>query len=796
MSGFDPPFVGAGTGHRGGSVPDPGPTAGLGRMLFDSGTFATGPLAFPMAHNDALVGARAELSLNDTAGDLAITATDDPTDNRVDYSFALSASVYDILRGGGVSTEVDTIYGVGRCLSLWNGSSNDAPPSGWQTAGFDDSAWPLAVQAFHGATGETTGAWSTQYPINAAEETLFRQHFTIPSGVISGATMYFSPESTGLAGYLNGTAITPFPGAGNLAAPDPINFSELLAGADNVYASHQRAINQSFGGHLFSWVATSLFISEGGARSGPTGPTGAAGSNGADGATGPTGATGATGPTGPTGPSGATGPTGPTGPDPLGPVLSTLVSNADALCLDLFVSAGPDFEGVPPAGWEDPTFVDSSWVFASVYGTTYIPGTQKIWINTINSAYQEILFRHHFTLPANAIVTSGKLQFEVDSGVYEVAVNGTIIPEAVIPVTTDPSAGTTWEIPAASFALNPTDNVLALWCKANNDTTGAGPCYKLTVYGLQAPSGGTGGAGPTGPQGLTGPTGPTGPGGTIGGRGTTGNTGPTGATGHTGPTGPTGATGSTGPTGATGHTGPTGATAATGATGPTGPTGPGGSGSVGPTGATGPTGPTGPSGPTGATGATGPTGDTGPAGAGVNFTTVAAGGSNEINFSAIANTARHLRFVGSVRSDSITGTTGVEWYVFLNGVTTGGYTWTEELAGPGVVLQTADATGDNAISLGGGESGLYAGEGGLPSDANTAHRIKFVLDLPWYLDTPGYPTILFEGAGAGNAAQNTVRVGGQAQNPGDFPAAITRVTFLCASGNFDAYSTVVMYGIN
>src|ERR1019366_5868563 len=54
MSGFDPTFVPPGAGHRGGSVPDPGPTADPTMFLRQDATFAvptgtpgaTGPGAF------------------------------------------------------------------------------------------------------------------------------------------------------------------------------------------------------------------------------------------------------------------------------------------------------------------------------------------------------------------------------------------------------------------------------------------------------------------------------------------------------------------------------------------------------------------------------------------------------------------------------------------------------------------------------------------------------------------------------------------------------------------------------
>jgi hypothetical protein len=174
---------------------------------------------------------------------------------------------------------------------------------------------------------------------------------------------------------------------------------------------------------------------------------------------------------------------------------------------------------VPPLDWQKTTFDDSSWAFAVIYGTTYIAGTDKIWVSASNVAYDEILLRHHFILYENSIAVSGKLQFEVDSGVEGIYLNGTMLEGSIIPVTTDPSAGTTFFFDSSLLLPYPQDNVLAMWCKANNDTTGAGPSYLLTVYGVQAP---TGPSGATGPTGLTGPTGPTGPTGLTGAAGTDG----------------------------------------------------------------------------------------------------------------------------------------------------------------------------------------------------------------------------------------------------------------------------------
>jgi hypothetical protein len=72
-----------------------------------------------------------------------------------------------------------------RCQSLWNGSSNNAPPAGWYTRAYSDSGWgnPATRNAFaSGGTNENAGLdiWSSD-PIQATgEQVMFRHHFDLP----------------------------------------------------------------------------------------------------------------------------------------------------------------------------------------------------------------------------------------------------------------------------------------------------------------------------------------------------------------------------------------------------------------------------------------------------------------------------------------------------------------------------------------------------------------------------------------------------------------------------------------
>jgi len=43
------------------------------------------------------------------------------------------------------ATTIDMTRATCKVLDLWNGSSNNAPPSGWETIGFDDSGWSASA---------------------------------------------------------------------------------------------------------------------------------------------------------------------------------------------------------------------------------------------------------------------------------------------------------------------------------------------------------------------------------------------------------------------------------------------------------------------------------------------------------------------------------------------------------------------------------------------------------------------------------------------------------------------------
>src|SRR6185312_14452328 len=75
----------------------------------------------------------------------------------------------------------DTV--VTKTLDLWNGSSNNAPPSGWETVAFDDSAW------VHPVVGVGLGnklippacvpVWPVQPASSGTQGALFRTHFAL-----------------------------------------------------------------------------------------------------------------------------------------------------------------------------------------------------------------------------------------------------------------------------------------------------------------------------------------------------------------------------------------------------------------------------------------------------------------------------------------------------------------------------------------------------------------------------------------------------------------------------------------
>ncbi len=97
-----------------------------------------------------------------------------------------------------------------RTLELWNGSSNNAPPSGWEMPGFDDSAWGLSAIATPEAGFTFVGQFiaPTSLPPSNTREYLTRQYFAvdvIPSG---GITLTVSVDDATDAVYVNGLLVS------------------------------------------------------------------------------------------------------------------------------------------------------------------------------------------------------------------------------------------------------------------------------------------------------------------------------------------------------------------------------------------------------------------------------------------------------------------------------------------------------------------------------------------------------------------------------------------------------------
>lgn len=131
-----------------------------------------------------------------------------------------------------------------KALSLWNGSSNNPPPFGWQNLSFDDAAWVDAVQA-NDAGGSrapivgTSGIWSSVNEQNNNEQCLIRHVFTLPAGVITSATITVKYDDRCEGLWINGVFI---PGSINTTEDvDPevdltVDPSSLLPGAANIIA--------------------------------------------------------------------------------------------------------------------------------------------------------------------------------------------------------------------------------------------------------------------------------------------------------------------------------------------------------------------------------------------------------------------------------------------------------------------------------------------------------------------------------------------------------------------------------
>lgn len=123
-----------------------------------------------------------------------------------------------------------------KAKSLWNGSSNNTPPFGWQNVNYDDSGWSAAViydLGGHPIGGTADPVWATTTPASSTEQCLVRLTFTLGAGVITTATIKIECDddySRGL--WINGIWIAGDDGTHTYTVPGGV----LQAGTSNVIA--------------------------------------------------------------------------------------------------------------------------------------------------------------------------------------------------------------------------------------------------------------------------------------------------------------------------------------------------------------------------------------------------------------------------------------------------------------------------------------------------------------------------------------------------------------------------------
>lgn len=158
--------------------------------------------------------------------------------------------------GVGAETFNSTTTGA-TALSLWNGSSNDSPPADWMDADFDDSGWDAAIHAqnfFMNPVWYGQALWSSELPVNNAEECLLRCDFTLSAGG-SSATLYLQTDDRYVNIYVNGELV--LAGVGGGTEPQEYAISAAFQSGANVLAIHGRNIYASY-----AWVAFRLVVQE------------------------------------------------------------------------------------------------------------------------------------------------------------------------------------------------------------------------------------------------------------------------------------------------------------------------------------------------------------------------------------------------------------------------------------------------------------------------------------------------------------------------------------------------------
>lgn len=191
-----------------------------------------------------------------------VTVSDDPANRRSNIYIPGAQA-----NGNGTTINSDT---TAKALSLWNGSSNNAPPTNWQLASFSDSGWSNAVVASVGSgvgnpqpISGTSALWSSTPPLDHTEECLIRRTFTLPSGQLVGATFSTTEDANILALYINGNAVSVSdPTNSNTPQTISIPTSYLLAGQSNLIAVEVQNFHLGAGTD-WAWLSFRLSVSGG-----------------------------------------------------------------------------------------------------------------------------------------------------------------------------------------------------------------------------------------------------------------------------------------------------------------------------------------------------------------------------------------------------------------------------------------------------------------------------------------------------------------------------------------------------
>ncbi len=128
-----------------------------------------------------------------------------------------------------------------RTLNLWNGTSNDPAPAGWETLAVVDSGWNLSVVA--SAPSVISGSdciWDTAAFPSTVQAVLARRTFSLPAGTVTSAVLQIWCDDTIDAAYVNGvlvlTEVPPTTGHSNPIATVSVPQSVFVPGGSNVLA--------------------------------------------------------------------------------------------------------------------------------------------------------------------------------------------------------------------------------------------------------------------------------------------------------------------------------------------------------------------------------------------------------------------------------------------------------------------------------------------------------------------------------------------------------------------------------